>query len=541
LNERPHVLARYGEPLAVAAVVVVTVVIIFLARQTGHWWGDDWALYVRQAEGLIHGRVDEVIADNRFTVEMSGLPEFSPPVYPWGFPLVLAPFVAVLGTDLDRLVVAQAVCLGWFLVAWYRLARPRTGPALALLGTIVLALSPQYLRWSELIQSELAFIAVATTALVVLDRQRTRDTMVAAGASLWPLVGVGVAAAAAFTVRREGLAMLPAIGVAQLAVLATWWRTSSKGERGSTDERATVAWWRTIGRLAVPHAVFFGTVAFVQLVLPSTIAPRYEGTGLHNVWGFASDHLGHVLESLGLKDVPSETPAVLGIAWLGTVAAVMLLTALAAGVVRAAWKRPAADLPLVAFLAGAVAIGGSFRFPGSRYLAIVGPIALILAISGAISGARWVLRHLATRGLGDHGVAGRRIAVGAVGVLLALLALGNATRAWDLVTSARDFERSGQVEWGPDFPDSVEMFEAVSILTDDDAVVGFFKARAMTQRTDRRALQVDTAHPIDRVDHLLTHVVLERNDELVIPVEADPDLYDPIWSNRRFTLYRLSN
>jgi hypothetical protein len=42
-----------------------------------------------------------VLTENEFTVTMSRGPEFSPPLYPWGFPLVLAPFVAVWGTDLD--------------------------------------------------------------------------------------------------------------------------------------------------------------------------------------------------------------------------------------------------------------------------------------------------------------------------------------------------------------------------------------------------------------------------------------------------------
>ena len=82
-------------------VLVATVVVVFLIRRPGHWWGDDWALYVRQAESIFSGGVGDVVADNRFTVERSGLPEFSPPMYPWGFPLLLSPFVAVLGTDLD--------------------------------------------------------------------------------------------------------------------------------------------------------------------------------------------------------------------------------------------------------------------------------------------------------------------------------------------------------------------------------------------------------------------------------------------------------
>jgi hypothetical protein len=531
LTTGPAPLTRFREPIILAAIVATMAIVALLAQRSGHWWGDDWALYVRQAEGLVQLRTGEVIADNRFTVEQSGLPEFSPPVYPWGYPIVLAPFVAVLGTDLDRLMLAQIFCFGWFLVMWHRLARPRVGPVLALVGTGVLALSPQYLRWSELIQSELAFIAVAATALVVLDRERTRATIVTMGSSLWPLVGVGVAAAAAFNVRREGLAMLPAIFVAQAAALALWWRAAGSAERASL--RSNAAWPRLAGRLAVPYAATAATIALLQVVLPSTLVPRYQGNGIHNVWGFASDHLGHVLATLGLRDAVEPTPTVFGNETFGTVMVVAFLAAVAAGVVRAFWKRPALDLPIVAFMAAAITIGGSFRFPGSRYLAVVGPIALLLAISGC----RWFAR-LATHRLDARGV-GARAAVVPTAVLLVLMMVANANAARHLIDRAREAERAGTVEWGPDAPDSIDMFAAVTTLTADDAVIGFFKARAMTQRTERRALQIDAFHPIDRVDRLLTHVVLERASPLVAEVSTDPERFEPIWSNPTFTLYHL--
>jgi hypothetical protein len=531
LTTGPAPLTRFREPIILAAIVATMAIVALLAQRSGHWWGDDWALYVRQAEGLVQLRTGEVIADNRFTVEQSGLPEFSPPVYPWGYPIVLAPFVAVLGTDLDRLMLAQIFCFGWFLVMWHRLARPRVGPVLALVGTGVLALSPQYLRWSELIQSELAFIAVAATALVVLDRERTRATIVTMGSSLWPLVGVGVAAAAAFNVRREGLAMLPAIFVAQAAALALWWRAAGSAERASL--RSNAAWPRLAGRLAVPYAATAATIALLQVVLPSTLVPRYQGNGIHNVWGFASDHLGHVLATLGLRDAVEPTPTVFGNETFGTVMVVAFLAAVAAGVVRAFWKRPALDLPIVAFMAAAITIGGSFRFPGSRYLAVVGPIALLLAISGC----RWFAR-LATHRLDARGV-GARAAVVPTAVLLVLMMVANANAARHLIDRAREAERAGTVEWGPDAPDSIDMFAAVTTLTADDAVIGFFKARAMTQRTERRALQIDAFHPIDRVDRLLTHVVLERASPLVAAVSTDPERFEPIWSNPTFTLYHL--
>jgi hypothetical protein len=509
-------------------VLLATVVVVFLIRRPGHWWGDDWALYVRQAESLFSGGIGDVVADNRFTVERSGLPEFSPPMYPWGFPLLLSPFVAVLGTDLDRLVIAQAIFFCWFLAGWYRLARPRVGLGLAMSGLVAVALSPQFVRWAELIQSEIAFMAVAVTGLVVLDSRRVRSSLVTVGAPWWPIVAVGVVAAGAFTVRREGLAVIGAIGVAQLVAvssLAAYRRPlATDPRRSASDVWALVR--PLLGRLAVPFVAAGGTIAVLDLVLPSTLVPSYEGNGLVNVVRFAPEHLGHVMESVGLQRVGTDGPAVLGSWALGATAVGLFLVLVTVGVGLAVWRHPRRELPGVAFTVAALLIGGSFRAPGSRYMAIIAPMAIIFALVA--------LRELSRR------LPRRRTGAAVALALVGALAVGNLVQVVDLATAAREFARDGNVVWGPDHPDSLEMFAAVERLTEPDDVIGFFKARAMTQRTDRRAIQVTDLHPIERNDDVLTHVVLQNTPDHAFAVATDRERYTELWSNPSFTLHQLT-
>jgi hypothetical protein len=498
-------------------VVLAMVIVAYAARTDGHWWGDDWALYVRQAEGLVDGDVDRVIADNRFTVEQTPGEPFSPPLYPWGLPLLLAPVVWAFGTDLDTLMVVEVGSYAVFLVAWYVLARPRMGRWLGLIGVAVLALSPQYLRWSELIQSELPFLAAAFVSLAVLDRRRVRDSLVTAGAPLWPILAAGAVSASAFTVRREGLAIVAAIGAMQLAALVDWWR----------ERPPSPPWARLAGRLAAPHLAWLGVVAFLQVVLPSTLVPSYSRTSLLNTLRFLPDHLGHIVESLGLKDVPNETPTVLGSAVAGWVVVAIFVVTAAVGLVLAVTDHRRRDAGLVGFVLVVFAIGGSFRYPGSRYMAAVGPALLLMAIVGA----RWLLARVgATRGWRPWAMAG------VVACLLTMLVVGNSVRASRLVTSAQDFQRSGQVEWGPDHPAAVEMFTAVDLLTAPDDVIGFFKARAMTQRTDRRSLQASQYWPVERIADVVDAVVLDLDDPEVEWLEAD-GRFQRFWSNERFALY----
>ena len=86
-----------GRSAVLAIVVGALAALMYATHRSGHWWGDDWALYIRQAEGLLTGTPTACLQENEFTVTMSRGSEFSPPLYPWGFPLMLVPFIAAFG------------------------------------------------------------------------------------------------------------------------------------------------------------------------------------------------------------------------------------------------------------------------------------------------------------------------------------------------------------------------------------------------------------------------------------------------------------
>ena len=91
-------------------------------HRRGHTTGDDFALYLRQAKSLFEGNIADVISDNRFLFDHSTA--VTPPIYPWGWPLLLSPFVRVWGIDFDRLkLVEVAVFCAWLVLV------PRHRPA----------------------------------------------------------------------------------------------------------------------------------------------------------------------------------------------------------------------------------------------------------------------------------------------------------------------------------------------------------------------------------------------------------------------------
>ena len=494
------------EPLALSLIVGAMAAAMLAAHRAGHWWGDDWALYVRQADGLVSGRPGRVLAENEFAVTMSRGSAFSPPLYPWGFPLVLAPFVAVWGTDIDRLTIVPVLSACAFACAWHLLARTRIGVVPALVGTVAITISPLLLGWTELLQSEWTFIAVATAALVAIDR--AQDRLVGPAARWGTLVGLGLWTAAAFSVRREGLALVAAVGIAQLAAIASPWRA---GTRPPTDRRLAT-------QLLTPHAVAFGAVWLLQAALPTTVIPRYSGTSLRNMWSFRSDHVDHLLEVVGLKRPWEPDPTVFGNAALGWGAAGLFFGLAVPGLVVAFARRR--DAHLATYAVVAFVIGASFRVPVNRYLASVAPILLLLGLALFTRVAR--------------SARPRWLAPLVVTAMVATIVAGNVDNAKLRIERATDAAAAGAVEWGPTHPDAIAMFDQIRARTDPDDVVAAPKARAMTFATERLAVQVDDYRGVPDID--LALIVTEPGSEVHQRLLTDP-AFERVWSNLRFTIF----
>jgi hypothetical protein len=517
-RQRLQPLAPYVVPAALALIVGALAAIMLASHRSGHWWGDDWALYIRQANGLLDGDPGRVIDENRFAVESSRGAAFSPPLYPWGFPLLLAPFIAVMGDDIDRLTIVPVLCACLFACCWYLLARPRIGTLAALTGIGVVALSPLILGWTELIQSELPFMAVTGVVLVGLDRAARSDVLTRLSAPWWPPALLGFGAAAAFSVRREGLAMVAAIAAAQLAaLLATrdqrWWAVRSA--RGPL-----------LARVLLPHSVALLTVGLVQFVLPSTLVPQYSGTGIGNVWKYRTEHIEHFAEVVGLKRSWEPSPTVFDNVALGWIAVSAYLGLAVIGIALALTRFRRRYLHLAVYTAAAFAIGGSFRVAINRYVSTVAPVLLLLALVALTT----LLRN-------------RRVAVlptVIATVALAAMLAGNLANANIRVDRASAFAQAERIEWGPTHPEAIAMFDAVIELSGPDDVIAAPKARAMTHETGRLVIQVDAYRPLPTAVELAL-IVTERDADLTDELLAQPDLFSVVWRNARFVVFQPSS
>ena len=88
----------------------------------GHDWGDDFASYIMQGQSILSGETDEFVEHNAFTIFESSF-QIGPVAYPWGYPLILTPMIAVKGIHALTLKVPGLFFFVGFLICFYLLRK----------------------------------------------------------------------------------------------------------------------------------------------------------------------------------------------------------------------------------------------------------------------------------------------------------------------------------------------------------------------------------------------------------------------------------
>src|SRR6056297_4164910 len=316
-------------------------------------------------------RTAAVIADDRFSVINSDS-GFSPLAYPWGWPLLLSPFVHLWGFDYDRLKLVEVAAFCLWLVLLHGIVRRRLGAIVAFAVTAVFATAPEFLEHTDQLLSEFPHLAAIAAVIWWYDRLRTRGSLLTA--SIGQLAVLGGLVTVAFNIRRESIVLLGMIGVMQLIDL---WR-----ENHDHAPAALVANVRRETRaLLTPHLTFAAAAVAFQLVLPTDLLPDNGNASrfIDDRWG---EFPGILTDQLGLGIHP-----VIGVA---------ILVLAAVGAVIGVRRRPDLDTPLLVLgLLTAVVIGTHIR-QVDRYWFQVTPWVVYFATVAVLAVARRVLDRRTT-------------------------------------------------------------------------------------------------------------------------------------------------
>lgn len=286
--------------LCALAIVLASGLIMWALIAGGHDWGSDFASYIMQAKSIVAGNPADFVSRNRFTICNTAV-GLGPVAYPWGLPLLLAPVYAAFGIDLAAMkTVMLASYAGFLATLWFGFKTHSAPWRLVLL--CFFAFHPMMLSLVNLIMSDLPFLLFSTLAMVLIGAVIVDRRPILAPTADHVLVGLAMAAA--FLMRSNGILLLAALAGAQLP-------RAVKRRLSALD--------------LVPYAAFLAAVLAEHAVLPgggdiglnagpviTTMTwPRIYDNLFHNV-GLIRDVLDTTLPALPLTAALPFALAVIG-------------------------------------------------------------------------------------------------------------------------------------------------------------------------------------------------------------------------------------
>lgn len=469
-----------------------------LAR--GQGWGDDFALYLMQAESLLNGHVDSFLSANVYA-NANSTDAVGPIAGPWGYPLLIVPVLAAVGVNPLALNALNVPFLLAFLIVFLLLVKDRLDPMESVLLVAVLASCPAYVAAENNILTDIPFLAFSTVSLLLIDRllssgaeEKTTHRGLA--------VGTGGVIYLAFFVRGVGGLLLVTLLAGQLIVAIRGLKVAAR-RRGQLADRL------------MPYAVFGILWCVTAVAIPAgqeygryTTAHLTEAVNL-SLLGHNAQYYFHVVATAFLAGLPSEK-IVYG----------FLLAFMMVGVVARVRK----DYVFLIYSAITMATLLIIPLGGLRYLFPVLPFFLYFSYQG-----------IRTAFLGVAEGDPRLGKVIGYLVFLGLLASFGGTTARAAISNLV----AGRQMEGPFDAESSRMFAFIRNETPEQSTVIFRKPRAMRLFTGRNAIRITNCAQLDQGDYLVFHRDREDGQLSLSDMEACGIDLAGIFENRNFTIYRL--
>jgi hypothetical protein len=474
---------KKNEAIFLVLILLLSALLSLSMLTRGHLWGDDFASYLMQAKSLLNGTPREFVAHNTFTIEHSSYPP-GPIAYPWGFPILLAPVLAIFGMKLLALKGLNTILFLLFLGVFHRLAKTRLVPRWSLFLTAILAFNPALLQAHDQILADIPFLFFSTLALLLVEMKSKRTWL------------IGLVIFAAFSLRTNGLLLLAPLAVAQIQQFRSW--TEAKKN------------WR---QLATPYVVFGLLAVLWSVLLPGGQESYFSHFSMFTFERWLSNAWFYLRLPADLfKEV-----------WLGPAFFWLLAILFFVGVIFNFKK----NLPLLAYLV--VSLGLFITWPETQGLRFIYPLAPIWVLIAA-EGWKAAAEKLPAQKMS----VARWIGLGAAGLLIVFSVTASAQIGITNLRNGRDIN-------GPFDVYSQQMFEFIREQTPSDSVVIFFRPRAMRLLSGRDSFVSTECERLPLGDYLA--LSKKADDSLQLP-EGDAQgcglSLMPVFENRRFIVFRLS-
>jgi hypothetical protein len=493
--------------IILGAVITVSALLGVGMLSAGHNWGDDFASYIMQAQSLVEGRIPEFVDANTFTIMQSSR-NLGPVAYPWGTPLLLALPILLFGINLLALKTVNVACYLLFLAALAVGFRKRlSSPSLVAL-TAWMGVNPAILVLFNSILSDIPFLLFSTVTVFLIQHFLVERRTFFAGWTGYVLLGVSLAASLFF--RTAGILLV------FVAVLSDGIASFSASRRdGGPRFSGKPVRWRTLVLHALPYIVFLGLTGIANGLLPSGVGGYLQSLGEVSLQQVKTNTLYYVdrwqIFFSAIPFYPLMFGATLPFFFMGLLKA---------------FRR---YYPFALYMAGMT--GLILLWPAAQGVRLLLPL-FPFYLFFALLGLELFLQSL----VGWEGALARLAVALCLSLSVVFLLRQSARLALANLRSA------GTVSEGPYASSAQDLFAFIRGNSAEDAVIVFFKPRAMRLLTGRPSVQEDKPADIFLGDFLC---IYRNEDEGLQISEADIEelLREGhlvlVYQNGEFRLYQI--
>ncbi len=475
--------------LMVALLLSTVFIFCVLNHQKGHDWGDDFALYINQARALVDGTIEETLFVNAYTLEKSTYQPLGPVAYPWSFPVLLSPLYAAFGLSYPIFKLYETIFFILGLSSLYLLFKERFSRIYNLLLVSLIGSNIPYILYTNTVTTEIPYLFFSLLTLYLINKTYNKENIIVA--NFLSGLRIGFLLLFSFFIRSEGIALLCALTVYQVAMLFV------SGKWKQLSIRSAVL-------LLVPYLTFAVLYVSSKLFLPTGFTSHYtflEDVSLETSLGNIAFYFT-TLKFMAGYTLHIYSFYILSIVFLVGVAA--------------RWKE---DLLFLSYFTIILTIILIWPFHENRYLFSIIPFYLYFFIQGVRRLSQFFFEK-------DFAY-----------VLVGLILILNLNA---LITFTKHTDRNATID-GPETPNSKEMFQYVRDHTYENDIIGFFRARLLTLYTGRRSVVVFDS--VKSIKERANYLVINRK---TTQFQISPDLIDSqngfqkVFQNSDFIIFKVT-
>ncbi len=451
----------------------------------GHEWGDDFASYIMQSKSILNDRMDEFIQHNTFTIFKSSI-QIGPVAYPWGYPLILTPMIALTGMRPLALKLPGLILFVGFLICLYLLTKNRLARTESLILVSLFAFNPTLIKFLDQILSDIPFLFFIFLGLLSIIKIKP---------SMWNSIALGVIIFFAFFIRTTGIILLASFLAYQ-----------------------TICFYHQheVRKMILINS---GLILFsfgLLWIITSLIFPNGQGSYFEQLKGLTfAIFKGNIFSYFHLFVIFFGTEPIWNYIYYALVIFFLI----------GAWTQRDTDQPLVIFFVlYLIAILFWPEWQGPRFIFPLLPIFIYFAFQGISTVINKLPEKYRPLSMG--------ISYTFWLVVIGIFLFTSGARAYSNLKDNRKIN-------GPFDPYSSDVFNYIKEKTPPDSVIVFFKPRAMRLFTDRDTLMSTECDHLKLGDYVVISYKAENSQ--IPPNEIGRcglNLLN-VFENKRFVVYEL--